>query len=143
MKFRIGDYRNRKYLPDLEIELTEADCAKAFGLSLKRLRALNKISLDKLAEKIGITNPSLNRYESGYNLPSIFNAYKITYYFDTTIETMITSGIFEMADMEKGIDTSKNQYIEQFVGVLAKIENKLGNKSTVIFQDHKKPKKRK
>lgn len=142
MKFRIGDYVNRKGLPDLEIELTEQDCAKAFGLSLKRLRALNKISLDKLAEKIGLSNPSMNKYESGYNLPSIFNAYKIAYYFDTTIEAMINCGLFEMESINEGEDTSKHEYIEKVVGIGTRLNKQLGSNNKLIFKDHQKPKRK-
>lgn len=141
MIFKIGDHVNRKGLPDLEIELTEGDCAKAFGLSLRRLRAMKKISLDKLAEEIGLTNPSMNRYESGYNLPSIYNAYKIAYYFDTTIETMISCGLFEMEDLDKGRDTSNNKYIENLVGMVTSLNKQLGTNNKLIFRDHQKPKK--
>ncbi len=141
MKMKIGDFINRKGMPDLDIELNEKDCAIAFGLSLKRLRKLNNISLDKLSEQINITNPSMNRYESGYNLPSIFNALKIAKYFDTNIEQMIFCGIFELYDKNNGKNTENDEYIEKFVGIGTKINKLLENKNKLTFQDHKKAKK--
>lgn len=135
---KINDFQNRKGLPDIEADINEKDCAIAFGLSLRRLRKFNKISLDKLAEKIEMNNPTLNRYESGYNLPSIFNALKIANYFDTNVEQMIISGLFEMYDKEQGKNTEENKYIEKFVGLGTQLNKLLQNKTKVHFNDHKK-----
>ena len=94
-----------------------------------------------MSEEIQITNPTLNRYESGYNLPSIFMAFKIANYFDINIEQIIFAGICEMDDINKGKDTSKNEYVEQFVGISQKLNKFLGNQTKITFQDHKKKKR--
>lgn len=130
-----------KKLPNIDIELNENDCAIAFGLSLRRLRKSKGLTLDKLSEEIQITNPTLNRYESGYNLPSIFMAFKIANYFDINIEQIIFAGICEMEDINKGKDTSKNEYVEQFVGISQKLNKFFGNQTKITFQDHKKKKR--
>jgi len=131
-------FGNKKGLPDITFELNESDCAKAFGLSLKRLRRLNNLTLDKLSEEIEITNPTLNRYESGYNLPSIFMALKIANYFDVNIETMIFAGFMEIQAIEDGSYNEDSKYIEQFVGLSEKLNQVFNNKTKVVFQDHKK-----
>ena len=138
MKIEFKNIEKKNGIPDIDCELTESDCAKAFGLSLKRLRKLNNLTLDKLSEEIEITNPTLNRYESGYNLPSIFMALKIADYFDTMIEHMIFAGILEMKDIDDGTIKNDSKYIEQFVGVSKKLNQMFNNKTKITFQDHKK-----
>lgn len=141
MKINFKNIEKKKGIPDIECELTESDCARAFGLSLKRLRKVNNLTLDKLSEEIEITNPTLNRYESGYNLPSIYMALKISNYFDVNIETIIFAGLMEMKDISDGTIKDDNKYIEQFVGVNKKINQLLSNKTKITFQDHKKKKR--
>lgn len=138
MKIELGKHLIGKSLPDLDVELTEQDCAKAFGLSLRRLRKMQKLTLDELSEKIEITNPTLNRYESGYNLPSIFMALKIANFFDVNIETMITAGVCELKDITDGVITEDGKYIEQFVGFSKMLNQALGNNTKVKFNDHKR-----
>lgn len=138
MRIEFKNFFGKKGLPDIDCELNENDCAIAFGLSLRRLRKFKGLTLDKLSEEIEITNPTLNRYESGYNLPSIFMALKIANYFDTTIESMIYAGITEMFDKENGTYKEENKYAELFVGLKEIANNILKNKNTIKFQDHKK-----
>ena len=140
MKIEFKNLLGKKGLPDIDCEFFEDDCAIAFGLSLRRLRKSKGLTLDKLSEEIEITNPTLNRYESGYNLPSIFMALKIVNYFDTTIESMLYAGIMERLDKENGTFKEENKYAELFVGLKEAINNALKNKNTIKFQDHKKKK---
>lgn len=140
MKFKTEMIIGKK-LPNIDIELNESDCAIAFGLSLRRLRKNKGLTLDKLSEEIQITNPTLNRYESGYNLPSIFMALKIAQYFDINIEQIIFAGICEMEDINKGLNTSESKYVENFVGVSQKLNEVFGNKTKIILQDHKRKKR--
>lgn len=138
MKIEFKNYLGKKGFPDMDCEFNEDDCAKAFGVSLRRLRKYKGLTLDKLSEEIEITNPTLNRYESGYNLPSIFMAFKIVNYFDTTIESMIYAGFTEILDKKNGTYKEENKYAENFVGVKEAINKVLKNKNTIKFQDHKK-----
>ena len=138
MKIEFKNIVGKKGLPDISCDLTESDCAIAFGLSLKRLRKYKGLTLDKLSEEIEITNPTLNRYESGYNLPSIFMALKIANYFDTTIESMLYAGIAEHIDRENGLYKDEKKYAEIFVGLKEALSKVLNNKTKINFQDHKK-----
>ena len=140
MKVITSKFLGINNLPNIDCELNEEDCAKAFGLSLRRLRKDKGLTLDKLSEEINITNPTLNRYESGYNLPSIFMALKISQYFDTNIEQMIFAGVCELDDKSKGVWNENNKYIERFKGIHNKMNEAFGNKTKLTFQDHKKKK---
>lgn len=140
MKIEFSKFLNYKGLPNVEYDLTEEDCARAFGMSLRRLRRLKGLTLDQLSEQVEIPNPTLNRYESGYNLPSIFMAMKIVNYFDVNIEVSIMSGVLELEDISNGKDTENAQYIEHFVGFNEKLSEALNNKIKVTFNDHKRKK---
>lgn len=139
MKIEFNKFLGAQDIPELNmnVELEELDCAKAFGLSLRRLRKMNNLTLVELSEKVEIPNPTLNRYESGYNLPSIFMALKIANFFDVNIEQMIIAGICELEDMKK---TANNEpkYIEQFVGLSKKLNEVFKNNTKVKFNDHKR-----
>lgn len=138
MKIKLSKNSGAKSLPDIDIELEEQDCARAFGLSLRRLRKKDNLTLDELSAKVEITNPTLNRYESGYNLPSIFMALKIANFFDVSIENMIFAGICELEDMSNSNFKEDGKYIEQFVGVSKILNKQFGNKSKIQFNDHKR-----
>lgn len=141
MKIDFSKFLKNDKIRAIDIELTENLCAKGFGLSLKRLRKLKGLTLDELSEKIEITNPTLNRYESGYNLPSIFMALKIAYFFDVNIEVMLIAGLLELQDIENGVYQEESKYIEHFVGFSDKLNTLFEKKPKITFNDHKKKKR--
>ena len=113
----------KKYIPasqfpkDLAIDYNDEDIAKAFGMSLRRLRKYKGLTLMELSKAVEVPNPTLSRYESGYNLPSILIGLKIADYFGVGIESMIAAGLLEMYDISHNIPCDK--YIEQFADASA------------------------
>lgn len=57
--------------------------------NLMRLRKENNLTLQKLANAIGITNQSINRLETGENVPSFKNLLALADYFDVSIDYLV------------------------------------------------------
>ena len=57
---------------------------KAVGATIKRLRILEKITMQKLAENLGVSFQQVQKYESGVNRVSSEMLWKISNYFGVT-----------------------------------------------------------
>lgn len=53
---------------------------------LKVLRAMKDITQEQLAEELKVTRQTIHAVENGKYNPSLELAFKLAYYFDTTIE---------------------------------------------------------
>mgnify|MGYP005970326691 CR=1 FL=1 len=62
---------------------------KSFGQNLRLARKQEGWTLQKVSELTGIPNQTLSRYETGKNIPSVYQAYKLASLFGMTIEEMI------------------------------------------------------
>lgn len=79
----------------LDRDFEENEIAEAFGRSLKTLREYKKLSLRDLSKEVDIPNPTLSRYESGQNIPSITQGIKICGFFDMNIESFVQYGLMD------------------------------------------------
>lgn len=71
--------RKKKKKPEME----------HLGQNLRRARKAKGWTLQKVSELTGIPNQTLSRYETGKNIPSVYQAYKLAVLFELTIEEMI------------------------------------------------------
>lgn len=92
-----GDFADR--------EFDENEIGKAFGITLKALRASKKLSLKNLSNIIDIPDATINRYENGINIPTITQAIKISEFFEIPIEIFVLLGL---EHMENPIDIAEN-----------------------------------
>ena len=60
-----------------------------FGNYLYLLRTKLKISQSQLAEKLGITNKAVSKWENSKSKPSIIQLKKLAEIFDVTLEEML------------------------------------------------------
>jgi len=63
----------------------------AFPEKLKFLRTNLKLTQTEFAEKLGVSQSSVNYWENGQRIPSIEAAAKIADFFDITIESLLDS----------------------------------------------------
>lgn len=75
-----------------EFEVTEEEMEKAFACCLKELRKFKGYTLKQVAEGTGIPIPTVARYESGENVPSVIQAFKFSYFYRLDINDMFLAG---------------------------------------------------
>lgn len=63
----------------------------AFSEKLKLLRTTLNLTQKDFAEKLGVSQSSINYWEKGQRIPSIEAAAKIADFFDITIESLLDS----------------------------------------------------
>ncbi|WP_290063338.1 helix-turn-helix domain-containing protein [Paraclostridium bifermentans] len=68
------------------------DFATNFAKNLTYLRKSKKISMQQLAEEIGLSRATLSHYENGNRLPEFENIIKLALYFQCSIDELIFSG---------------------------------------------------
>lgn len=59
------------------------------GKSLKNIRESEKLTQSKLAEKTGISQQSISRWESGQRLPNILDLIILADYYKISIDELI------------------------------------------------------
>lgn len=62
---------------------------KKIGLFLKELRREKQLTQEQLAEKLGVTNRSISRWENGINMPDFDLVIEIADYYDVSIEEIL------------------------------------------------------
>lgn len=68
------------------------DFAANFAKNLAYLRKSRKISMQQLADEIGLSRATLSHYENGNRLPEFDNIIKLALYFECSIDELIFSG---------------------------------------------------
>lgn len=61
-----------------------------FQLNLKRLRKINNISQERLANDLGYSKQAVSNWEQSKNLPSVEVMKKLAEYFNVTIDELIS-----------------------------------------------------
>lgn len=59
------------------------------GKSLKDIRESEKLTQSKLAEKTGISQQSISRWESGQRFPNILDLVKLAEFYKISIDELI------------------------------------------------------
>lgn len=68
------------------------DFAGNFAKNLTYLRKSKKISMQQLADEIGLSRATLSHYENGNRLPEFENIIKLALYFECSIDELVFSG---------------------------------------------------
>ena len=63
-----------------------------FGEKVQRLRKLNNLSQDQLAEKLNVSRQAISKWELGA-MPDIENVIKISHYFDCSLDYLLNNEI--------------------------------------------------
>lgn len=97
---------NATYFTDLtnandeEFEESEETMAKAFACCLKEIRQYKKLTLKQVAEATEIPFQTIARYENGENIPSVIQAYKLSYFYRMDLNEMFRAGYVCDSDRE-------------------------------------------
>ena len=62
-----------------------------FGDNLKRIRSENNLTQGELADRLGMEQASISRYENGHHVPSIGSVSKIAFCLEVTISDLLDS----------------------------------------------------
>ena len=84
-----------------EFEVTEEEMEHAFACCLKELRKFKAFTLKQVADGTGIPMPTIARYESGENVPSVIQAFKFSYFYKLDINDMFLAGYIDDEDRER------------------------------------------
>lgn len=86
-------------------------------INLKRLRDEASISQRTLAEAIGVSQQSVNKYENHNIEPDIETMIRIADYFDTSVDYLIghtDKRNIHMAPSESGLDAEEVKLVKQY-----------------------------
>ncbi len=89
-----------------EFKLSEEQLKNAFSNCLKELRKYKAYTLQAVSDGTGIPTPTVLRYESGENTPSIIQAYKFSQFYNIGLEEMFLAGYLSDEEREKIFDES-------------------------------------
>ena len=68
------------------------------GDYLNELRVKNKLSQEKLAEKLGLSRQSISKWEQGYALPDTDNLLKLSELYGISVDTLLKCGEAEQKE---------------------------------------------
>lgn len=98
MKVNVGYFSKENDCTEWEIE--EEEMAQSLARALKALRKYRKYSLKTVSERTGIPFQTIARYESGENIPSTIQAYKLAYFYQFSLNDMFVLGLTENLEEE-------------------------------------------
>lgn len=74
-----------------------------FGDNLKNLRKLNKISQEKLAEKVGVSRQSVSKWECSESYPNMDNIFKLCDIFHCKINDLVHEELTDIDSLDEDI----------------------------------------
>lgn len=80
------------------------------GDYLKKLRTENKLSQEKLAEKLGVSRQSISKWEQGYAVPDTDNVFKLSKLYGISVDTILNCG--ETQETQTAAAVSQNAVIQ-------------------------------
>ena len=83
-----------------------------FGIKLKTLRVINKLSRKQIAELVGISTSMIGLYETGQRLPSIPILIKLATHYKVSLDYLLDTDIQKNALFIRGLDRQANQSVE-------------------------------
>lgn len=113
------------------------------GEKINSLRKENKMSQEKLAEKLGITRQSVSKWESGNTFPDIENIILLAKTFNITTDYLLGLGPRkaekEIVEVEKEVIVEKEIIVEKEVAVEKEIEKEIiVEKDSIVDEEIKK-----
>lgn len=91
-----------------EFEVTEEEMANAFAVCLKELRKYKGYTLKQVSDGTEIPFQTIARYESGENIPSIIQAFKLSYFYKMELNDMFLAGYVSDEGRERFFDEHYN-----------------------------------
>ncbi len=94
-----------------------------FAEKLKELRKENKLSQERLAEKIGVSRQAITKWETGTGMPDIDNLMAISKLFNITIDELVSNEIVNRETKEylyesvTEYDIAESKHFEMKLGV--------------------------
>ena len=84
------------------------------GDYLKKLRADNGLSQEKLAEKLGVSRQSISKWEQDYAVPDTDNMLKLSKLYGISVDTILNCGVNaeEISDESETESSSASQYAD-------------------------------
>ena len=77
------------------------------GDYLKELRVKNKLSQEKLGERLGLSRQSVSKWEQGYAMPDTENLLKLSELYGVSVDTILKCGETEEADGKEVLDNTE------------------------------------
>ena len=84
-----------------------------FGENLKHLRKVNKMSQEKLAEKVGVSRQSVSKWETGESYPEMSNILALCSIFRCTINHLVNDNIIDSNLLDDEIKMSVVKFKEK------------------------------
>lgn len=108
------------------------------GDYLKKLRTENKLSQEKLAEKLGVSRQSISKWEQGYAVPDTDNMFKLSKLYGLSVDEILNCGEAEKTDSANSpVPPAAN------TGAQAAVAEKAKTESDTKKDEHKRPAKKK
>lgn len=108
------------------------------GDYLKKLRTENKLSQEKLAEKLGVSRQSISKWEQGYAVPDTDNMFKLSKLYGLSVDEILNCGEAEKTDSANSpVPPAAN------TGAQAAVAEKAQTESDTKKDEHKRPAKKK
>lgn len=97
MKVNVSYFANINFAQEEDNQWTveEEEMAISLAKALKAIRKYKGLSLNEVSKKTEIPFQTIARYESGENIPSIIQAYKLAYFYDFSINDLFIIGLLE------------------------------------------------
>lgn len=110
-----------------------------FSENLKRLRKMNNLSQEELAEKLKVSRQSVSKWESNTAYPEMDKIIQISNMFNVGIDELLNKDIKEVQD-EKQNKINVNKYIDDFLSFISKsidmfLNMKFRDKCKFIFEE--------
>lgn len=102
---------------------------KKIGLFLKNLRKENNMTQEQLGERIGVTNKTISRWETGNYMPPVDSLLLLSDIYGITINEILAGEYIEDAKMRKVADEN----VVNVLGELEKNNSKFENRMIVIM----------
>ena len=88
---------------------------ETIGYRIKKLRSYAKITQKDLAEKLGISDKTLSRYEKDENTPDVYALVRIATYFDVSVDYLLGIGGLKAQMMEDEIVNDRKDLYKRYI----------------------------
>lgn len=91
------------------------------GTFITLLRKENHLTQEQLAEKPGVSNRSVSRWENGYTLPDLSLMKKLSQIFDITLPELLNGGPFPPSDSNLAQCTNCQDHLKQTLHLFSQL----------------------
>lgn len=96
-----------------------------FGENLRKLRKRKGLTQSQVAEKLGVTQSNIGGYETGKNLPSLFNLLELAKLLEVSLDKLIYGDESKFIDVSTldGVEKEENTKIAELKRELDSVKN--------------------